>query len=371
MRLNSRYRRLTPVGLLTILIGALLLTACSGGAPDDGNGAVSSGPEQPAEPAGEQQEKEEAAGQATEVPSQVSSDVDESRDLGEEAAARVKVGQGEKGSTHPDAGETVMLGEAWQRPARLRIPSSYDGEAPLPLLLLLHGYTSTSARQDEYMGFSRHIDTDRYLLLLPEGRRDRSGAQFWNATDACCDIYKVGGDDVSYLVGLIGEAQGAYAIDAERVWVIGHSNGGFMSYRLACDGAPIAAIVSLAGSEFADGSVCEDASPLRVLQIHGDQDQIIDIDGTASLGPGLGGFPSALEVVERWARRGGCELSPEAGVRQDLDRFLPEEDTVVLVYASGCEAGAGAELWTIVGGSHIPALRADFAEQVVGWLMSE
>ena len=171
-------------------------------------------------------------------------------------------------------------------------------------------------------------------------------------------------------MGLIGEAQDTYAIDADRVWVVGHSNGGFMSFRLACNNAPIAAIVSLAGSDFADGSACEDASPLRVLQIHGDQDRIININGTASLGPGLGGFPSAGEVVERWAQRGGCDLSPEVGARRDLDRLLPEKDTDVLVYASGCAIGARAELWTIVGGSHIPALQDDFAERVVSWLMA-
>ncbi len=64
---NSRYRCLTPVGLLTILVGALLMTACSGGAPDDGNRAVSSGPEQPAEQAAEEA-TEQAAEEATEVP---------------------------------------------------------------------------------------------------------------------------------------------------------------------------------------------------------------------------------------------------------------------------------------------------------------
>jgi len=50
-----------PVGLLTILVGALILTACSGGAPDDGNGAVPSGPEQAAE-----QPEEQAAEQSAE-----------------------------------------------------------------------------------------------------------------------------------------------------------------------------------------------------------------------------------------------------------------------------------------------------------------
>ena len=77
MRLNSRSRCLPLVGLLTILVGVLIVTACGGGAPDDGNRAVPSGPEQPEEQAPEQaaeqvteQPAEQSEEQATEVPEQ-------------------------------------------------------------------------------------------------------------------------------------------------------------------------------------------------------------------------------------------------------------------------------------------------------------
>ena len=186
-------------------------------------------------------------------------------------------------------GEVVELSGA--RVARLRVPASYDASRPMPLVMLLHGYTSTSRAQDAYFGLSQRAEIDGFLLLLPEGRRDQRGQQFWNGTDACCDLFGVGGDDVSYLVGLILEAGQRYAVDSERVWVVGHSNGGFMAYRLACDGAPISAIVSLAGSEYADESICDGAPPLHVLQIHGDQDAVISYAGVASLGPGAGGIP--------------------------------------------------------------------------------
>ena len=265
-------------------------------------------------------------------------------------------------------GEVVELGGA--RVARLRVPASYDASRPMPLVMLLHGYTSTSRAQDAYFGLSQRAEIDGFLLLLPEGRRDQRGQQFWNGTDACCDLFGVGGDDVSYLVGLILEAGQRYAVDPERVWVVGHSNGGFMAYRLACDGAPISAMVSLAGSEYADESICDGAPPLHVLQIHGDQDAVIAYAGVASLGPGLGGFPGAEAVVERWARRGGCELTPETGEPRDLDGQLPGSESDVMRYATGCVAGASAELWTIRGGSHVPPLVDDFSEQVVGWLMS-
>ena len=266
------------------------------------------------------------------------------------------------------AARFVTLGG--ERPARLRLPQSYDEATPMPLVMLLHGYTSTSRAQDSYFGLSQQADRDGFLLILPEGRVDSRGEQFWNGTDACCDLFGVGGDDSSYLIGLIEEAQKQATVDAGRVWVIGHSNGGFMAYRLACDGAPISAIVSLAGSEFADEAICDVAPPLHVLQIHGDQDSVIAYGGVASLGPGLGGFPSAETVVERWARRAGCVLVTEDGGVQDLDRGLPGPETYVTEYAQECADGASAELWTIRGGAHVPPLTTDFAQQVVGWLMS-
>ena len=51
---------------------------------------------------------------------------------------------------------------------------------------------------------------------------------------------------------MITAIEGAVTVDPQRIYVVGHSNGGFMSYRLACTRADrIAAIVSLAGATFA------------------------------------------------------------------------------------------------------------------------
>ena len=84
---------------------------------------------------------------------------------------------------------------------------------------------------------------------MANGTRDPDGNRFWNATDFCCDLHNTQVDDVKYLSGLLEEA--ATHIAVERIFALGHSNGGFMSYRLACEGIPgLVAIASLAGTSF-------------------------------------------------------------------------------------------------------------------------
>jgi polyhydroxybutyrate depolymerase len=138
-----------------------------------------------------------------------------------------------------------------------------------------------------------------------------------------------------------------YNIDAARVYFVGHSNGGFMSHRIACDSAPrVAAIVSLAGATWKDQSKCQPAAPVAVLEVHGVMDDMVPYDGTPTQ-------PGALETVADWATKNGCTGSLTAtGQTLDLDTLIPGPETTVQRY--NCAVGA-AELWTMTGTMQNPA----------------
>jgi polyhydroxybutyrate depolymerase len=269
-------------------------------------------------------------------------------------------------ASRPDTGEIpdrVTLGG--DRPAEMIVPDAYDGSA-LPLVVLLHGYSIDAMIQDSYFQLSAKVDRRDFFLLLPNGTRETSGSmnRFWNATDACCDLHASGVDDVGYLRGLIEEARASFAIDG--VHLIGHSNGGFMAYRMACD-APevIDSVVSLAGATFFDESRCQPSEPTRVLQIHGTDDTTILYGGVAS-GPMR--YPGAEETVERWASRAGCNLGMmESGPALDLEAVVPGMETEVAIYLIGCAPAIEVELWRINGGSHVPMLSGDFPDRVLDW----
>jgi polyhydroxybutyrate depolymerase len=252
------------------------------------------------------------------------------------------------------------------RPYAVTQPSKYDPNVPTPLVVLLHGYTYTAKVQDDYFKVSALAEKKTFLVALPEGTKDSLKNQFWNAGDACCDFYKSGVDDVAYLHAVIDDMKARFNVDPKRVYVVGHSNGGFMAHRLACDLADdIAGIVSLAGAVDSDPTKCNPSSPVSVLEVHGDADGTVAYGG-GSLIAGLPPYPSARTTIATWAGKNGCDgmLTP-SGEKLDLESGIPGDETTVARYA--CAKGA-AELWTIAGGTHVPSFQPTWAERFYAFL---
>ncbi len=249
----------------------------------------------------------------------------------------------------------------------ITVPAGYSSENPAPLIVLLHGYTSSGAMQDGYMGFSKLADQYGFLLVAPDGNREPGGDEnrFWNASDACCDFFSTEVDDSAYVADIIKEVKAQFTVDNNRIYLVGHSNGGFMSYRAAYEHSnTIAAIASLAGATHIEERDAP-ANPVHVLQIHGTADGTIAYEGSHIL---QNYYPSALETVQRWAKYNGCKAEGEARELRDLVSMLEGHESSTVVFKQGCKAGGSAELWTIADGSHVPAFSPTFTAQVVEWL---
>jgi polyhydroxybutyrate depolymerase len=249
-----------------------------------------------------------------------------------------------------------------QRPYDVDVPAGIDTSKAAPLIVLVHGYGANGFVQDALFGFAQLADARRVYVAHPDGTTDASGSKFWNATEACCDFNHTGVDDVAYLNAVVDDMQKNFAIDSKRVFFVGHSNGGFMSHRMACDAAGrIAGIVSLAGDVWQDASLCKPTAPVAVLQVHGDADTVVPYAG--------GGLePGAKQTVATWAQKNGCtgDLT-DTGMTLDLDSGLAGAETGIANYA--CASGA-AELWTIHGGQHVPSFNLpDWGNDVFDWLM--
>ncbi len=262
--------------------------------------------------------------------------------------------------------QTVDLGRG-ELP--LHVPAGYDANSPAPLVVLLHGYGASGERQNSYMKFSELVDSHGFLLIAPDGTREESerSPRFWNASQACCNFRGSTVDDSGYIVRIIDEIKSRYAIDDDRVYLIGHSNGGFMSYRVAYEhSSTIAAIASLAGAGSSEDRG-PPPNPVHVLQIHGTADETIEYGGGD-----IGGarYPSAEQSVERWARYNGCSMEGVVAGPLDLDGELTGAETIVTRYETGCRDGGSSELWTIREGSHRPALSDSFAAAVIEWLLA-
>lgn len=254
------------------------------------------------------------------------------------------------------------------RPYTSRAPRTYDPAQPTPLVILLHGYGASGAGQDLYFGLGRIVDTRGFLYAYPDGTVDATGKRFWNASDACCNFQSLPVDDVAYVNAIIDDMSSRYNVDTHRIFVVGHSNGGFMSHRFACDASPrVAAFVSLAGVVWNDMTRCAPTQHVSVLQVHGDADSTVLYNGGMF---GLATYPSARATVVGWGMRNGCTGTLGAtSMRLDLDTALAGSETHV-DSVSGCPADGAVDFWTIEGGSHIPAFGASWATTIYDWLMA-
>jgi polyhydroxybutyrate depolymerase len=135
---------------------------------------------------------------------------------------------------------------------------------------------------------------------------------------------------------------------------------------MACERAGrIAAIVSLAGATFADAARCAPSEPVAVLEVHGTADTTILYNGGSNIGVA---YPSAATSVSRWGTNNRCAATTTSGTTFDLETALPGAETRVARY-DGCMGGA-AELWSIEGGAHLPALSAQWPALTLDWLMA-
>jgi polyhydroxybutyrate depolymerase len=245
------------------------------------------------------------------------------------------------------------------------VPAAEPG-AVLPLIVVLHGYTGNRHQIMRWWHMEQLADDRGVIVATADGTTDSGGTTFWDATDYCCNFGRAAVDDSGFLRALIEAVQAGFPVDPQRIYVSGHSNGGFMSYRMACDHADlIAGIASLAGAAFEHAATpmhnmaytCAPTEPVHVLQIHGSR------DGTIPYGGG-GNLPSASGSVRRFAAFNGCdETTSPAGntLSPDLswDLVQPQGGDTTNSWHDNCPPGGSAELWTVEGGSHSPELCAE------------
>ncbi|MCU1281577.1 MAG: hypothetical protein JWM53_5123 [bacterium] len=256
--------------------------------------------------------------------------------------------------------EAELLAE---RPYTATVPAGYTPSQPWPLVIVLAGFGGVGTTTSAYLGFTQLAADQGIFLVAPDA--DPLRARYaWDPNPQHFPNF-----DVEYLTAIIHDLESKYSIDHGRVFVAGHSLGGHMAHRMACDASnDVAAVMSLAGQVSKVPSECAPARAVSVVEIHGTADQTIGYNGDLQNMPPDPSIPTAHETIGVWARNDQCAGPIAAtGATLDLDSSLPGNETNVEAY-SGCPGGIGVELWTIVNGVHHPQLTPGFASIAWGFL---
>lgn len=260
------------------------------------------------------------------------------------------------------------------RPTDVYVPSCYDGQTPLPLLLALHAHTGTGGAFRDGVNFEPLAEARGFLVCYPDGALNSTGTGGWNGPDFL-NFYGPLADDSGYLRGVIEEIQRRFAVDPKRIYVTGYSSGGAMSHRVALENADlIAGIASMAGRTYYDPDACRPTQPVHVLMINGSDDTYLGWTGPDYGMPFVAEAPGAVRTVQIWAALNGCQ-NPVFDATPSLDlthQGVPGIETTVMRYTQ-CPPGGSVELWTVNGGDHFFCwgnLAPHTLEYVVDWLLA-
>lgn len=196
--------------------------------------------------------------------------------------------------------------DGMQRTFQLHLPTNYSSDSSLALIIAMHGGFGNGPQLETQSQLSDKADAENFIVVYPEGMPSLLNIRTWNA-GVCCGFASDNNiDDVGFISALIDTLLADYAIDSQRIYATGMSNGGFMSYRLACElSDKIAAIAPVAASMTL--SDCSESSGLPIIHFHSYLDSNIPYDGGYGDGVSSHYNPPLDSVLNSWASIDGCE----------------------------------------------------------------
>lgn len=203
----------------------------------------------------------------------------------------------------------------------------------------MHGFTSNGNQQLTYSKFNTIADERGAIVVYPNGvdKRWNSGITFGIETDI---------DDVAFLSMLIDRMVLLYNADPTRVYSMGYSAGGFMSYRMACERTNRIAAIGPVGASITNSTfeTCDPARPFPIIAFNGTNDALTSYNGMA------GNFPSIKDVMEFWSEKNGCNEIPDSTDLPNIN--VGDLCTVTKIEYKNCSDNVEQVLFRINSGGH-------------------
>ena len=233
-----------------------------------------------------------------------------------------------------------IIHDGGERTYSVYLSNAYTGDEAVPVVFNLHGYGSNSFEQSFYGDFRSIADTANFILVHPQGTL-LNNVSHWNVGG-----WTVGStvDDVSFFSALLDTLIQDYNVDESRVYSTGMSNGGYMSFRLACELSDrITAIASVTGSMTPQITAqCDPTHPMPIMQIHGTADAVVPYDGAL--------WTNAIDdVIKYWTDFNDCSDEP---IVDEVPDIVQNDDCTAVKETHLNDEGLEVIHYRIIDGGH-------------------
>ncbi len=232
-----------------------------------------------------------------------------------------------------------IMHDGEERSYRVHVPTGYEEGDELPLVFNFHGLNSSGFEQEVYSQMSPVADEENFFVVYPDGI---GLIPSWNVGWS----FGSTADDVGFTSAMIDTLHAEYNIDLTRVYSCGMSNGGFFSYKLACElNDRIAKIASVTGSMLqSELESCILESSIPVMQIHGTQDDVVSYNGTANISMGI------EPLLEGWRNLNGCSAVSDTIAVENVTSL--DFSTAELIQHRDCNDDVYMAFYKVTGGGH-------------------
>jgi polyhydroxybutyrate depolymerase len=222
----------------------------------------------------------------------------------------------------------VQIPDQPKRTYQIDLPNQFDPQKRYPLVIGLHGVGSTGKIIRETLALDLVTTSNPVIAVFPEGSgTERDTIQSWNADRCCSPSNDEPGyiRDVDFISIIISNMKKNYLIDLSRVWAVGFSNGGMMSYRLACE-IPDQITGIAVGGGAVTVATCAPSRAVNVIHLHGEQDSKVPL-----LGGGPYSVMSAEDSLARIANANLCVNIETAPGESPYKWKCPTSDAMELI----------------------------------------
>jgi polyhydroxybutyrate depolymerase len=176
----------------------------------------------------------------------------------------------------------------------VHLPSNYQKESTYPVVMAFHGRGGTNTFGTGTMG--PLVNRENFIGIYPQG--------IYNTWNTGYREVASTENDVGFILAILDWLEKRVNIDKDRIYTMGYSNGGTISYRLVLETDKFAAMAALSASFFEGQVIHPDVPKLSVMQIHGELDTVVPYYGGRSTAL-IVSFESARHTVELWANHNG------------------------------------------------------------------